>query len=72
MEFLHEKGVSTLIHYPTPIHLQGVYQHLGYKKGAFPNAERAAEEIISLPLFPSLKEDEVLYVAKSIREFYGL
>ena len=71
MSYLNEKGVATLIHYPTPIHLQGAYEHLGHKKGAFPNAETAAEEIISLPMYPSLKEDEVIYVAKCIREFYS-
>jgi dTDP-4-amino-4,6-dideoxygalactose transaminase len=70
--YLKEKGVSTLIHYPTPIHLQQVYEHLGYGKGAFPNSETAAEEIISLPMYPSLKEDEVVYVSKCIREYYGL
>ncbi|MCX8023107.1 MAG: DegT/DnrJ/EryC1/StrS family aminotransferase [Syntrophorhabdaceae bacterium] len=72
MEFLRKRGVTTLIHYPTPIHLQRVYDHLGYKRGAFPNAEKAAEEILSLPMYPSLTEDEVMYVASSIREFYGL
>ncbi|MCX7966433.1 MAG: DegT/DnrJ/EryC1/StrS family aminotransferase [Syntrophorhabdaceae bacterium] len=72
MGYLKEKGITTLIHYPTPIHLQHVYKKLGYEKGAFPNSEKASEEILSLPMFPSMKEDEVLYVARSIREFYGL
>jgi dTDP-4-amino-4,6-dideoxygalactose transaminase len=68
--FLSEKGVSTLIHYPTPIHLQKAYSRLGYKKGAFPTAEEAAGEILSLPMYPSLKEDEVRYIGEQIREFY--
>lgn len=72
IRYLREKGVATLIHYPTPIHLQGVYNRLGYKEGSFPNAERAAEEIISLPIYPSLREDEVVYVSRCIREFYGM
>ncbi|MCX8109910.1 MAG: DegT/DnrJ/EryC1/StrS family aminotransferase [Syntrophorhabdaceae bacterium] len=72
MAYLREKGVTTLIHYPTPIHLQGVYSRLGYKQGAFPNSEEAARQIISLPIFPSMKEDEVIYVARCIREFYGM
>lgn len=72
MAYLKEKGITTLIHYPTPIHLQNAYQKLGYDKGAFPNSELAAEEILSLPIFPSMKEDEVLYVARCIREFYGM
>ena len=72
MGYLKEKNVSTLIHYPTPIHLQGVYSHLGYVEGAFPNAEASAKEIMSLPMYPSLTEDEVIYVSKCIREFYGM
>ena len=71
MRYLSEKGVSTLIHYPTPIHMQKAYKHLGYKHGDFPNAEKVAKEIISLPMYPSLKEDEVMYVCKHIRAFYG-
>lgn len=70
-QYLSDHGVSTLIHYPTPIHLQKVYESLGYKKGSFPNAESLAQEIISLPMYPTLKEDEVAYVAQCIREFYG-
>jgi dTDP-4-amino-4,6-dideoxygalactose transaminase len=72
MKYLREKDVSTLIHYPTPIHLQNVYNHLGYKERTFPNAETCAKEIISLPMYPSLTQDEVMYVSKCIREFYGM
>jgi len=71
MGFLRDSGVATLINYPTPIHLQKVYSHLGYADGSFPRSEEASKEIISLPIYPSLKEDEVIYVAKRIREFYG-
>ncbi|MCX5802864.1 MAG: DegT/DnrJ/EryC1/StrS family aminotransferase, partial [Proteobacteria bacterium] len=71
MRYLSEQGVSTLIHYPMPIHMQKVYKHLGYKHGDFPNAEKVAKEIISLPMYPSLKEDEVLYICGRIRAFYG-
>ncbi len=69
-EYLNTKGVSTLIHYPTPIHLQEVYRHLGYKQGDFPHAERVAEEIISLPMYPGLTEEEVHYVCDAIKAFY--
>lgn len=72
MAFLKGKGITTLIHYPMPIHLQKAYRNTGYRKGDFPDSEKAAEEIISLPMYPSLKEDEVTYVSKTIREFYGL
>ncbi len=69
---LEGDGISTLIHYPIPIHLQKVYRELGYEKGSFPHAEKAAREIISLPMYPSLKDDEVHYVCESIRKFYGM
>ncbi len=70
MNFLREKYIATLIHYPTPIHLQHAYSHLGYTKGTFPVAEKMAEEILSLPMYPSLREEEVLYICEQIRTFY--
>ena len=72
MAFLKDKGVVTIINYPIPIHLQKVYSHLGYGEGSFPEAEKAAREIITIPMYPSLREDEVLYVCDAIREFYGM
>jgi dTDP-4-amino-4,6-dideoxygalactose transaminase len=69
-QYLSEQGVSTLIHYPTPIHLQKAYRSLGMGKGSFPNAESVALEIISLPMYPALKEDEIFYVCQCIRKFY--
>ncbi len=70
MDYLVEKEIGTLIHYPTPIHLQPAYRHLGYGTGSFPKAEQAAREIISLPMYPSLREDEVFRVCDAIRSFY--
>ncbi|MBM4144450.1 MAG: erythromycin biosynthesis sensory transduction protein eryC1, partial [Lentisphaerae bacterium] len=66
----HERGVSCGLHYPTPIHLMPAYRHLGYKAGDFPVAERAAQEIISLPMFAELTEGQIRCVADAIREFY--
>lgn len=68
--YLKSKGIGSLVHYPTPIHLQEAYHRLGYKKGAFPEAEKAASEILSLPLYPALKEEEVVSVCTAIRAFY--
>lgn len=68
--YLGERGIITLVHYPTPIHLQKVYSHLGYGPGSFPVAERAARRIISLPIYPSLSEDEIAYVCEAISGFY--
>ncbi len=69
-EFLKSKGVGTAIHYPTPIHFQPAYAHLGYRRGDFPVAERWAGEILSLPMFVGLTDEEVGYVASCVAEFF--
>jgi len=67
--YLEAKGVQTVIHYPVPIHLQEAYQDLGYSTGDFPVAERAAHEIVSLPIFPQLREDEIQAMVDSINQY---
>ena len=69
IEHLNSKGIQTGIHYPTPIHLQEAYKDLNYKKGSFPISEKCEDEIISLPMFPELKEEEISFVARSIKDF---
>lgn len=66
MEKLPSEGISFGIHYPMPVHLTGAYSHLNYKKGDFPVAEKYADEILSLPMFPELTKDEISVVAKKI------
>jgi dTDP-4-amino-4,6-dideoxygalactose transaminase len=68
--FLQAKGVGTAIHYPIPIHLQPAAAPLGYAPGSFPVAERQAERILSLPVFPDLQPDQRSYVVECIRQFY--
>ena len=68
MEGLAAKEVRTLIHYPIPIHLQEAYKDLEYKKGDFPVSERCCEGILSLPMYPELKSDEIKYVVESLSE----
>jgi dTDP-4-amino-4,6-dideoxygalactose transaminase len=68
--YLKSRSIGTLVHYPTPIHLQEVYQRLGYKKGAFPEAERAASEILSLPMYPTMRDEEVVAVSGAVKAFY--
>ena len=68
---LSGRGIATGIHYPTPIHLQEAYRFLGYKKGDFPVSETVAEEILSLPMFPELTENEIKYVCNSLVEIIG-
>ena len=70
-EFLKGNGISTQIHYPIPCHLQKAYSFLGYKRGDFPVSEEYADKVISLPMHENLKEPEIEYVARNIREFYG-
>ena len=53
-----------------PLHLQNCFSHLGYQRGRLPEAERAAGEVISLPIYPELTRDQVEYVADTIRGFY--
>lgn len=64
---LAEAGIETQIHYPTPAHLQPAYADLGYAKGSFPITERYSEEILSLPLYPELREEEVTEVARELK-----
>lgn len=67
--FLGERGIDTGIHYPIPIHLQPAYTSLGYRPGAFPVTESIATRLLSLPMFPDLKETEVEYVVRTIMDF---
>lgn len=70
-DFLSEKGISAGIHYPIPNHLQEAFKELGYRRGDFPITENYADEIISLPMFPELRFDQIRQVAQTIKEFYG-
>lgn len=64
---LSERGIATGLHYPVPIHLLGAFASLGYQRGDFPQAERLADEGLSLPMFPEITEDEQRYVAEALR-----
>jgi dTDP-4-amino-4,6-dideoxygalactose transaminase len=68
--YLQQNGISTLIHYPIPVHLQEAYQSLGHKNGSFPLAEMIASTCLSLPIWPGMSEIEVEMVAKKIRSFF--
>jgi dTDP-4-amino-4,6-dideoxygalactose transaminase len=67
---LKEHGVDTRVHYPIPIHLQDAAKDLGYQLGDFPNAEKYAKTMISLPIYPELSESEVAYVVYAVRIFF--
>lgn len=68
--FLHGRGISTGVYYPVPLHLQPCFHDLGYREGDFPEAEKASREVLALPLFPELREEEQELVSRSIGEFF--
>jgi dTDP-4-amino-4,6-dideoxygalactose transaminase len=70
-EFLTSHSIGTEVYYPQPLHLQESLKDLGYKLGDFPVAERAAAEVLALPMYPDLRADEQESVVAAIREFYA-
>jgi dTDP-4-amino-4,6-dideoxygalactose transaminase len=68
---LGERGVATGIHYPVPVHLLDAYRGLGLGRGSFPAAEEAADEIVSLPMFPHITAEQQQYVAECLKEIVG-
>jgi len=71
-EYLKKNEIGYSIYYPVPLHLQRCFSYLGYKKGDFPAAEKVSENIIALPIYPEITEDEVDFVCQTIRKFYTL
>jgi len=69
--FLAARGIGSEVYYPLPLHLQDSLKFLEYEPGDFPVAERAAKEVLALPIYPELREDEVETVVDAIRAFYA-
>ncbi len=72
LEYLGQHGISAGVYYPTPLHLEKPFAYLGGRKGDCPEAEKAALETLSLPLYPELTDEDQDYVVDKIKEFYGV
>jgi len=69
---LAENEIGSAVFYPKPLHLQECFEELGYKKGDMPVAERLCSQVLSLPIYPELKQEQIEYVARTALKFYGL
>lgn len=69
VKFLHENGINVGVHYPIPLHLQGAYRHLKYEKGHFPVTERIVDEIISLPIYPGITNEDIKHIVKIMKKY---
>jgi dTDP-4-amino-4,6-dideoxygalactose transaminase len=70
-QFLADRNISTEIYYPIPLHLQPCFEYLGYREGDLPQAELAARQVLAVPMFPELEEQEQAWVVENIAEFYS-
>jgi dTDP-4-amino-4,6-dideoxygalactose transaminase len=70
-KYLNEKKIGNSVYYPLPLHLQPCFAYLGYREGQCPEAEKAAKEVLSIPVFPELTRAQLDEVASAIRRFYS-
>lgn len=70
LDYLNDKSIQSLIHYPVPAHMQEAYKYLSYNLGSLPVTEKACQRILSLPMYPGLDDEQIDYVVDSICQFY--
>ena len=70
MQYLQDNGIGTDIYYPLSLHEQECFKPLGHKQGDFPESEKAAREVLALPIYAELTEEQIRYVAGRVKEFF--
>ncbi len=70
-KFLKDKNVPTAIYYPLPLHLQKCFSYLGYKEGDFPESEKASREVLALPIYPELSQEQQDFIVSCLYDFYN-
>jgi len=70
LSHLHSQGIGAGVHYPVPLHLQKPYENLGYRAGQFPVSEKICSEVLSLPMYPEMTENQVGAVAEAVKNFF--
>lgn len=68
---LSAQGIGSEVYYPVPLHMQDALKHLGYREGQFPESEKAAREVLALPIYPELRDDEQMRVVEAIQSFFA-
>jgi dTDP-4-amino-4,6-dideoxygalactose transaminase len=70
--YLAENQIGSLVFYPKPLHVQDCFRELGYRDGDMPVAERLCREVLSLPVYPELRPEQIEYIARTALKFYGI
>ena len=70
-KFLESKKIPSMIYYPGPLHMQEAYRYLGYSESDFPVTSKLCKEVLSLPMYPEIEQEQVDYIISNILNFFG-